>query len=312
MFKEFANDVTNPRSKWRFPKEHRSPVAALYLTVVLGMSKSNQNVRERRHEKTRAYKTQQCTRRVFYFFSTFKEKIISVFRTIPSLKINWLITSLFPLLQPVIGLKNSRYALYQSGAKLKPIACWPLVFFHASGSLLWYFLRSNWPIWFRLRALARLTLPKRGELNMKAIFAVINTTTRRHELCFASAIRILAMRLERSYQHLECDINACKTPSKRKTGKYTQPKPQVPSQMLLVFLPCTCCAANIMLSAKRRWVKRLTQDVLARYPNTACSIARVTCAPATLLTASLVQKNAGRTRRKRKTSRYTPSKPRAS
>ena len=181
MFKEFANYVTNPRSKWKFPKEHRSPVAALYLTVVLRMSKSNQNVRERRHE-----------------------------------------------------------------------------------------------------------------------------------LCFASAIRILAMRLERSYQHLECDINACKTPSKRKTGKYTQPKPQVPSQMLLVFLPCTCCAANIMLSAKRRWVKRLTQDVLARYPNTACSIARVTCAPATLLTASLVQKNAGRTRRKRKTSRYTPSKPRAS
>ena len=124
----------------------------------------------------RAYITQQCTRRVFYFFSTFREKIISVFRTIPPLKINWLITSLFPLLQSVIGLKNSRYALYQSGAKLKPIACWPLVFFHASGSLLWYFLRSNWPIWFRQRALARLTLPKRGDLNMKAIFAVINTT----------------------------------------------------------------------------------------------------------------------------------------
>ena len=76
----------------------------------------------------------------------------------------------------VIGLENSRCALYQSGAKLKPIACWPLVFFHASGSLLWYFLRSNWPIWFRQRALARLTLPKRGDLNMKAIFAVINTT----------------------------------------------------------------------------------------------------------------------------------------
>ena len=146
MFKEFANDVTNPRSKWKFPKEHRSPVAALYLTVVLGMSKSNQNMRERRH-----------------------------------------------------GLR------------------------------------------------------------------------------FASAIRILAMRLERSYQHLECDINACKTLSKRKTGKYTQPKLQVPSQML--FLPCTCCAANIILSAKRRWVKRLTQDGLARYPNTACSITRVTCAP---------------------------------
>ena len=49
MLKEFANDVTNPRSKQRFPKEHRSPVAALYLTVILGMSKSNQNVRERRH-----------------------------------------------------------------------------------------------------------------------------------------------------------------------------------------------------------------------------------------------------------------------
>ena len=134
-----------------------------------------------------------------------------------------------------------------------------------------------------------------------------NMRERRHGLRFASAIRILAMRLERSYQHLECHINACKTPSKRKTSKYTQPKPQVPSQMLLVFLPCTCCAANIMLSAKRRWVKRLTQDVLARYPNTACSIARVTCAAATLLTASLVQKNACRTRRKRKTSRYTLS-----
>ena len=49
MLKEFANDVTNPRSKQRFPKEHRSPVAALNLTVILGMSKSNQNVRERRH-----------------------------------------------------------------------------------------------------------------------------------------------------------------------------------------------------------------------------------------------------------------------
>ena len=32
----------------------------------------------------------------------------------------------------VIGLENSRCALYKSGAKLKPIACWPLVFFHAS------------------------------------------------------------------------------------------------------------------------------------------------------------------------------------
>ena len=79
-----------------------------------------------------------------------------------------------------------------------------------------------------------------------------NVRERRHGLRFASAIRIFAMRLERSYQHLECDINACKTPSKRKTGKYTQPKPQVPSQMLLVFLPCTCCAAYIILSAKRR------------------------------------------------------------
>lgn len=49
MLKEFANDVTNPRSKQRFPKEHCSPVAALNLTVILGMSKSNQNVRERRH-----------------------------------------------------------------------------------------------------------------------------------------------------------------------------------------------------------------------------------------------------------------------
>ena len=148
MFKEFANDVTNPRSKWKFPKEHRSPVAALYLTVVLGMSKSNQNVRVIRH-----------------------------------------------------GLR------------------------------------------------------------------------------FASAIRILAMRLERRYQHLECNMNACETPRKRKTGTCIQPKPRVPSQMLIVFLPCTCCAANIILSAKRRWVKRLTQDGLARYPNTACSITRVTFAP---------------------------------
>ena len=38
-----------------------------------------------------------------------------------------------------------------------------------------------------------------------------NVRERRHGLRFASAIRILAMRLERSYQHLECDINACKT-----------------------------------------------------------------------------------------------------
>ena len=32
----------------------------------------------------------------------------------------------------VIGPENSRYVLCQSGAKLKPIACWPLVFFHDS------------------------------------------------------------------------------------------------------------------------------------------------------------------------------------
>ena len=94
----------------------------------------------------------------------------------PPIKINWLTISFFPLLQSVIGQENSRYALYQSGAKLKPIACWPLMFFHASGSLLWYFLPSNWPVWFRLRALARLTSPERSDLNIKAIFAVINTT----------------------------------------------------------------------------------------------------------------------------------------
>lgn len=108
MLKEFANDVTNPRSKQRFPKEHRSPVAALYLTVVLGMSKSNQNMRERRH-----------------------------------------------------GLR------------------------------------------------------------------------------FASAIRILAMRLERSYQHLECDINACKTQDRQVHSTKTASSVANVTCILTVHLMCS-------------------------------------------------------------------------
>ena len=98
---------------------------------------------------------------------------------------------------------------------------------------------------------------------------------RTHGLRFASAIRILAMRLGRSHKHLECNINACGTPSKRKTGTCIQLKPPVPSRMLLVFLPCTCYVANIILSAKRRWVKRPTNARRARTLPQKCVFHRV-------------------------------------